>query len=175
MAVPIGRVVDDAIVVLENISRHISEGESPLAATYSASREILTAVTSSTVTTIAVFLPIAFLSGIAGSFFRPFALTVVVALIASLGVAVMVVPLLASRLLPGPKLRAMRSARSLRPLQRGYVPVIRWATSHRLVTLAVAGVFFLGSIALVPQLRINLFDQSSSPSFPVNITMAENS
>ena len=175
MVVAIGRVVDDAIVVLENISRHISEGESPLAATYSASREILTAVTSSTVTTIAVFLPIAFLSGIAGSFFRPFALTVVVALIASLGVAVMVVPLLASRLLPGPKLRALRSPRSLSPLQRVYVPIIRWATSHRLVTLAAAGVFFLGSMALVPQLRINLFDQSTSPSFPVNITMAENS
>ncbi|HXJ48283.1 MAG TPA: efflux RND transporter permease subunit, partial [Candidatus Acidoferrum sp.] len=78
MMVAIGRVVDDSIVVLENISRHVSEGERPLVAAYTGAREIITAVASSTLTTVAVFLPIAFLTGIAGSFFRPFALTVVV-------------------------------------------------------------------------------------------------
>jgi len=78
----------------------VSEGERPLVAAYTGAREIITAVASSTLTTVAVFLPIAFLTGIAGSFFRPFALTVVVALLASLVVAVTVVPLLASRLLP---------------------------------------------------------------------------
>src|ERR1700736_476351 len=77
LMVAIGRVVDDAIVVLENISRHVSEGEAPMAAAYTGGREIVTAVTASTLTTVAVFLPIAFLTGIAGSFFRPFALTVV--------------------------------------------------------------------------------------------------
>src|SRR5207302_5939426 len=100
MMVAIGRVVDDSIVVLENISRHVTEGERPLVAAYTGAREITTAVLSSTLTTVAVFLPIAFLTGIAGSFFRPFALTVVVALLASLVVAVTVVPLLAGRLLP---------------------------------------------------------------------------
>ena len=64
-------------MVLENISRHVSEGESPLVAAYTGAREIITAVSSSTLTTIAVFLPIAFLTGIAGSFFPPFALPVV--------------------------------------------------------------------------------------------------
>ena len=175
MMVAIGRVVDDSIVVLENISRHVSEGERPLVAAYTGAREIITAVASSTATTVAVFLPIVFLTGIAGSFFRPFALTVVVALLASLVVAVTVVPLLASRLLPA--IRAEGAERRLRWnwTQRVYVPVIQWATSHRLLTLGAAAAFFAASMALIPLLRVNLLDQSSSPTFPVAITMPVNS
>jgi HAE1 family hydrophobic/amphiphilic exporter-1 len=175
MMVAIGRVVDDSIVVLENISRHVSEGERPLVAAYTGAREIITAVASSTLTTVAVFLPIVFLTGIAGSFFRPFALTVVVALLASLVVAVTVVPLLASRLLPA--IRAEGVERRLRWswTQRIYVPVIQWATGHRLVTIGAAAAFFAASMALIPILRINLLDQSSSPTFPISITMRENS
>jgi HAE1 family hydrophobic/amphiphilic exporter-1 len=174
MMVAIGRVVDDAIVVLENISRHVAEGESPVSAAYSGAREILTAVTSSTLTTVAVFLPIVFLTGIAGSFFRPFALTVVVALVASLAVAVTVVPLLGSRLLPRPGPRTGKTRAPGAALQWVYVPVIRWATAHRLVTLAMAALIFAGSLALVPRLRVNLLDQSSSPNFPVTLTMPTN-
>jgi HAE1 family hydrophobic/amphiphilic exporter-1 len=176
MMVAIGRVVDDSIVVLENISRHVSEGEKPLVAAYTGTREIITAVTSSTLTTVAVFLPIAFLTGIAGSFFRPFALTVVIALLASLVVAITVVPLLAARLLSAssPEKTAERRLK-YSWTQRAYVPVIRWATGHRLLTLLVAAAMFGGSMALVPLLRVNLLDQSSSPNFPVAITMPENS
>jgi HAE1 family hydrophobic/amphiphilic exporter-1 len=174
LMVAIGRVVDDAIVVLENISRHVSEGEGPLAAAYTGGREIVTAVTSSTLTTVAVFLPIAFLTGIAGSFFRPFALTVVTALLASLLVAVTVVPLLASRFLK-PHLRPVGAKEPRSWLQAGYIPVIRWATSHRAITLVAAGAIFVGSLGLVPFLRINLLDQSSSPNFPVSLTMPDNS
>jgi HAE1 family hydrophobic/amphiphilic exporter-1 len=171
MMVAIGRVVDDAIVVLENISRHVAEGETPLAAAYSGAREIGTAVTSSTLTTVAVFLPIVFLTGIAGSFFRPFALTVVTALLASLLVALTVVPLLASRLLPTPRREGARAPGAL--LQGAYVPVIRWATGHRALTLVAAGAILAGSLALVPVLRVNLLDQSSSPNFPITITMPD--
>ena len=176
MMVAIGRVVDDSIVVLENISRHVSEGEKPLVAAYTGAREIVTAVTASTLTTVAVFLPIAFLTGIAGSFFRPFALTVVVALLASLVVAVTVVPLLASRLLP-PLHAPTGVERRLKWnwTQKVYVPVIRWATGHRLITIGAAAVFFIASMALIPLLRVNLLDQSSSPTFPVAITMPDNS
>ena len=174
LMVAIGRVVDDAIVVLENISRHVTEGEGPVAAAYTGGREIVTAVTSSTLTTVAVFLPIAFLTGIAGSFFRPFALTVVTALLASLLVAVTVVPLLASRFLK-PQLRAVGARQPRSWLQAGYVPVIRWATSHRAITLVAAGAIFFGSLGLTPFLRINLLDQSSSPNFPVSLTMPDNS
>jgi HAE1 family hydrophobic/amphiphilic exporter-1 len=175
MMVAIGRVVDDSIVVLENISRHVSEGERPLVAAYTGAREIITAVSSSTLTTVAVFLPIAFLTGIAGSFFRPFALTVVVALLASLVVAITVVPLLASRLLPAIKAEGAERRLQWNWMQRIYVPVIRWATGHRLLTLGAAAAFFAASMALIPLLRVNLLDQSSSPTFPISITMPENS
>ncbi len=175
MMVAIGRVVDDSIVVLENISRHVTEGEKPLVAAYTGAREIVTAVGSSTLTTVAVFLPIAFLTGIAGSFFRPFALTVVVALLASLVVAVTVVPLLASRLLPAVKAEGAERRLQWNWTQRTYVPVIRWATGHRLITLAAAAAFFAASMALIPLLRVNLLDQSSSPTFPISITMPDNS
>jgi HAE1 family hydrophobic/amphiphilic exporter-1 len=175
MMVAIGRVVDDSIVVLENISRHVSEGERPLVAAYTGAREIITAVSASTLTTVAVFLPIAFLTGIAGSFFRPFALTVVVALLASLVVAITVVPLLASRLLPAVKAEGAERRLQWNWMQRIYVPVIRWATGHRLLTLGAAAAFFAASMALIPLLRVNLLDQSSSPTFPISITMPENS
>jgi HAE1 family hydrophobic/amphiphilic exporter-1 len=175
MMVAIGRVVDDSIVVLENISRHVTEGEKPLVAAYTGAREITTAVASSTLTTVAVFLPIAFLTGIAGSFFRPFALTVVVALVASLVVAVTVVPLLASRLLPAISAAGAERRLKYNWTQRVYVPVIRWATGHRLITLGVAALVFAASMALIPLLRVNLLDQSSSPNFPIAITMPENS
>jgi hydrophobic/amphiphilic exporter-1 (mainly G- bacteria), HAE1 family len=175
MMVAIGRVVDDSIVVLENISRHVSEGERPLVAAYTGAREIITAVAASTLTTVAVFLPIAFLTGIAGSFFRPFALTVVVALLASLVVAVTVVPLLASRLLPAVRAEGVERRLRLSWTQRIYVPTIRWATSHRLLTIVAAAAFFAASMALIPLLRVNLLDQSSSPTFPISITMPANS
>ena len=173
--VAIGRVVDDAIVVLENISRHVAEGDKPLVAAYTGAREITTAVTSSTLATVAVFLPIVFLTGIAGSFFRPFALTVVTALIASLAVAVTVVPLLASRLLRPASPDKVERRLHYNWMQRVYVPVIQWATSHRVITLVVAFAMFAGSMALLPFLRVNLLDQSASPNFPIAITMPENS
>jgi HAE1 family hydrophobic/amphiphilic exporter-1 len=175
MMVAIGRVVDDSIVVLENISRHVSEGERPIVAAYTGAREITTAVFSSTLTTVAVFLPIAFLTGIAGSFFRPFALTVVVALLASLVVAVSVVPLLAARLLPPIHVQGVERRLQYNWMQRVYVPTIRWATAHRLLTLGAAAVFFIASMGLIPFLRVNLLDQSSSPTFPVSVTMPDNS
>src|SRR5712691_8790730 len=175
MMVAIGRVVDDSIVVLENVSRHVSEGEKPLVAAYTGAREITTAVASSTLTTVAVFLPIVFLTGIAGSFFRPFALTVVVALLASLVVAVTVVPLLASRLLPAVWAEGVERRLRWNWTQRAYVPVIQWATGHRLLTLGAAAAFFVASMALIPLLRVNLLDQSSSPTFPISITMPVNS
>ena len=175
MMVAIGRVVDDSIVVLENISRHVSEGEKPLVAGFTGAREITGAVASSTLTTVAVFLPIAFLTGIAGSFFRPFALTVVVALLASLVVAVTVVPLLAGRLLPAVNAKGAERRLPYNWMQRVYVPTIKWATGHRLISLGIAAAIFICSMALIPLLRVNLLDQSSSPQFPIGITMPDNS
>jgi HAE1 family hydrophobic/amphiphilic exporter-1 len=95
LTIAIGRVVDDSIVVIENIKRHVGLGEEKLPAILSAVREVAVAVTASTITTVAVFLPIALVSGLTGELFRPFALTVTIALAASLFVALTIVPVLA--------------------------------------------------------------------------------
>lgn len=95
LTIAIGRVVDDSIVVIENIKRHLSLGESKLAAIQTAVKEVAGAVTASTVTTVAVFLPLALVGDVTGELFRPFALTVTIALAASLFVSLTIVPVLA--------------------------------------------------------------------------------
>lgn len=103
MTVAIGRVVDDSIVVIENINRHLSYGERKRDAILTSVREVGGAVTASTATTVAVFLPIGLVGGMVGELFRPFAVTVAVAMIASLFVALIVVPVLAYWFLPAPR------------------------------------------------------------------------
>ncbi|MCU1573129.1 MAG: efflux transporter permease subunit, partial [Micrococcaceae bacterium] len=110
LTIAIGRVVDDSIVVIENIKRHMSYGEDKLGAILTAIREVAGAVTASTLTTVAVFLPIAFVGNIAGELFRPFALTVTIALLASLAVSLTIVPVLAYWFLKSPRGVAARAA-----------------------------------------------------------------
>ncbi|HEY8294094.1 MAG TPA: efflux RND transporter permease subunit, partial [Micrococcaceae bacterium] len=110
LTIAIGRVVDDSIVVIENIKRHLSYGEDKRSAILSAIREVAGAVTASTLTTVAVFLPIAFVGNIAGELFRPFALTVTIALLASLAVSLTIVPVLAYWFLKSPRGAALPAA-----------------------------------------------------------------
>ena len=95
LAVAVGRVVDDAIVVLENIYRHRALGEDRRTAAINGPKEVAGAITASTLTTVAVFLPLGFVGGLVSQFFLPFALTVTFALLASLVCALTVVPVLA--------------------------------------------------------------------------------
>ena len=95
LAVAVGRVVDDAIVVLENIYRHRALGEDRLKASIKGPKEVAGAITASTLTTVGVFLPLGFVGGLVSQFFLPFALTVTFALLASLICALTVVPVLA--------------------------------------------------------------------------------
>ncbi|WP_157006947.1 efflux RND transporter permease subunit [Agromyces laixinhei] len=95
LTIAIGRVVDDSIVVIENIKRHLVEGIDKAATIVHAVREVAGAITASTITTVAVFLPLALVEGVTGELFRPFALTVTIALVASLLVSLTIVPVLA--------------------------------------------------------------------------------
>lgn len=174
LTVSVGRVVDDSIVVLENIKRHLGYGEERLTAVYTGVREVATAVSSSTFITIAVFLPVAFVGGQAGELFRPFSITVSIALAASLTVALTIVPVLAYWFLPrrdvdtadAERARAEEQRRELRtPLQRAYVPLIRWALRWRWTTVALAIGILTGSLALAPMLRTNLIDDMGQNSF----------
>ena len=171
LTIAIGRVVDDSIVVLENIKRHLGYGEARERAVLDGVREVAGAVTSSTLTTVAVFLPIAFVGGLVGELFSPFAITVTVALLASLLVALTVVPVLAYWFLKPPPAtanaeeaeRARQAAvekerRSV--LQRAYLPVIRFATRRRLVVVLLALLIFGGTVGLASRLNTNFLDNS---------------
>ncbi|MET8852382.1 efflux RND transporter permease subunit [Amycolatopsis sp. NPDC004625] len=171
LTIAIGRVVDDSIVVLENIKRHLAYGEEKDRAVLDGVREVAGAVTSSTLTTVAVFLPIAFVGGFVGELFSPFAITVTVALLASLLVSLTVVPVLAYWFLKRPEVpadpveaeRAREAAvekerRSL--LQRAYLPVIRFATRRRLTVVLLALLIFAGTVGLATRLNTNFLDQS---------------
>ncbi|WP_414172812.1 efflux RND transporter permease subunit [Clavibacter tessellarius] len=115
LTIAVGRVVDDSIVVIENIKRHLSFTPDRLDAIRAAVREVAGAVTASTATTVAVFLPIALVGDITGELFRPFALTVTIALAASLFVALTIVPVLAYWFLRPEGSRAGRAARPPQP------------------------------------------------------------
>jgi len=171
LTIAIGRVVDDSIVVLENIKRHLAYGEEKDRAVLDGVREVAGAVTSSTLTTVAVFLPIAFVGGFVGELFSPFAITVTVALLASLLVSLTVVPVLAYWFLKRPEVpadaieaeRAREAAvekerRSI--LQRAYLPVIRFATRRRLTVVLLALLIFAGTVGLATRLNTNFLDQS---------------
>ncbi len=128
LTVAIGRVVDDSIVVIENIKRHVGLGESGNEAIVRSVREVAGAVTASTATTVAVFLPLALVSGEVGELFRPFALTVTIALLASLLVSLTIVPVLASWFMTG-RAPVAGSTRSRRVLGR-FRRLIPWGR-HR--------------------------------------------
>ncbi|MEU5548866.1 efflux RND transporter permease subunit [Micromonospora sp. NPDC047793] len=177
LTVAVGRVVDDSIVVLENIKRHLTYGGPKREAILTAVREVAGAVTASTLTTVAVFAPIALVGGFVGQLFAPFAITVTVALLASLLVSLTVVPVLAYWFLKpvtgahGATVRRAAEERELRsPLQRAYLPVIRFATGRRafrLATLAAGLVVLLGTFGLARQLETNFLDDSGQDTLNI--------
>jgi len=132
LAVAVGRVVDDAIVVLENIYRHRSLGEDRLSAVLNGPREVATAITAATLTTVGVFLPLGFVGGLVSQFFLPFALTVTFALLASLVVALTVVPVLAYLFIDRVSLAVDEHGEPTRSFWvRVYAPTITFALKNR--------------------------------------------
>ena len=147
LSLVIGILVDDAIVEVENIVRHLRMGKSPYQAAMEASDEIGLAVVATTFTLVAVFLPTAFMSGIAGKFFKQFGWTAALAVVASLLVARILTPMMAAYMLK-PLVGAEKEPRWM---QR-YMRVAGWCLKHRLATMVGATLFFAGSVALIPLL-----------------------
>ena len=170
LTIAIGRVIDDSIVVIENIHRHLQEGDSIRAAAFTGTREVAGAITASTLTTVAVFLPLGFVSGLASEFFRPFALTVTFALLASLIVALMVVPVVATWMLSKRQV-GHRDEKELTHLQNWYLPALKWALNHKIVTLVAAFAVFAGTMMLSPLLKTNLFDSSGQNTVSITQTL----
>ncbi len=147
LALVVGILVDDAIVEIENIVRHLRLGKTPFQAALEAADEIGLAVIATTFTLIAVFLPTAFMSGIPGKFFKQFGWTAALAVAASLVVARLLTPMMAAYLLK-PMVQQKKESR----LMLRYMDAAAWCLRHRVLTTLMAGLFFVASLALIPLL-----------------------
>ncbi|KAB7707867.1 MMPL family transporter [Bacillus aerolatus] len=142
LALGIGMLVDNAIVVIENIYRHLSMGKDSRQAARDGAKEVGAAITASTLTTVAVFLPVVFISGILGQIFKEFALTISFSLAASLVVALTVIPMMASRWLKHST--DSEESRKESNIMKQYERAVRWALRHRLLVLAASLLLLIG-------------------------------
>jgi len=167
LSLVVGILVDDAIVEVENIIRHLRMGKKPYQAAMEAADEIGLAVVATTFALIAVFLPTAFMSGVVGRFFKQFGWTAALAVFASLVVARMLTPMMAAYLLKD---------KQHSPSQDGwvmshYLQIAAWCLRHRLVTLAGAGAFFVGSLLLIPLLPTGFIPADDNPQTQVFVEL----
>ena len=187
LTIAVGRVVDDSIVVIENINRHLSYGEEKKSAIIQAVKEVAGAITSATITTVAVFLPVALVGGVVGELFRPFSLSFTIALLASLIVSLTIVPVLAYWFLKAPKTDGtqeqltesalafkIEQAREVEEqkekkswLQRGYIPVLKSTQAHPVITLIASAAVLGFTFSLVPQLKTDFIGDFGGDTFSV--------
>ncbi len=162
LAIAVGRVVDDSIVVLENMYRHVQRGEDRFQAAVVGAREVGAAIVSSTLTTVVVFVPLAFIQGLVGEFFTPFAMSVSFALLASTLVALTAVPVLGVLLLrEGDFPRDAEGVTRDTILQIIYTPILVWALRMKSIVLAMALVIVVSSSLLFLVVPITLFPTSA--------------
>ncbi len=170
LTVAVGRVVDDSIVVIENIYRRLQltppEERGPKLV-WEATREVGSAITYSTITTVAVFAPLALVSGIVSKFFYPFALTVVVSLLASLLVAVTVVPMLSKYML----LKQTLTVEHEGALQRLYKRILNWSLSHRLVIVLTSILLLALAASLVTRLPVQFVPSDQTKALTIKQVM----
>ena len=179
LGLAVGNLVDDAVVEIENMERHLGMGKTPKQAAFDSSAEMGLAVIATSATIIAVFLPVAFMGGIPGQFFQPFAMTVSAATVFSTAVARMVTPMMGAHLLDQKEIKGQRDketrgqgdkgtrgqvgnvipiSQSSRRRFQPYGSTLRWALRHRITTLVLALAFFIGSLMLVPLIPKGLVD-----------------
>lgn len=171
LTVAIGRIVDDSIVVVENIFRNIQEGaERTPEMIANATHEVSSAITASTITTVAVFLPLGFVSGIVGKIFMPFALTVTVALLASLLVALALIPVLAKYFLLHAKVPAEKEPSKL---EKKYEQILNWGLAHRARMIIGALVLFVASLALIPVIGTGFMPDTAEKYMTVSVEYPE--
>jgi multidrug efflux pump subunit AcrB len=185
LSLAVGNLVDDAICMIENIDTHLRMGKRPYQAALDAAQEIGLAVVATTATIVAVFLPVAFMGGVPGQFFRPFGVTVAVATMFSTLVATTITPMLSAYLLkskidgttnagdrPLESLDSLDSAPSLSVRQPGlYRGTLNWALRNRITTLLIAVAFFIGSLQLVPLIPKGLFVSGDSGVSTINVEL----
>jgi HAE1 family hydrophobic/amphiphilic exporter-1 len=184
IALGIGMLVDNSIVVLENIYRRREEGQDLMTAAVEGAQEVAAAVTASTLTTVAVFLPIVFIEGITAQLFKELALTVTFSLLASLVVALSLVPLLSSRLLVLAKLSSDEKSRGLGRLldgftgvyariERQYEGLLKWCLSHRKIVIISSVIVFVVSMAFLPLVGSEFLPQTDAGTINISVKMPD--
>ena len=176
LAIAVGRVVDDSIVVLENVYRHIHLGESRYEAAISGTQEVGAAIISSTLTTVVIFIPLAFIPGVVGEFFSPFAISVSLALLASTVVAITIVPVLAASLLrrgdfDDDQVSGTGPADRQSTIQRIYSPMLLWAIRYKFLTVAIAIIGTVASLGLITIIPITFFPATTPEYLTINIEL----
>ncbi len=195
LALAVGNLVDDAVVEIENMERHMAMGKSPWEAAFDSSDEVGLAVIASAATIIAVFMPVAFMGGIPGQFFQPFGLTVAISTIFSTLVARMVTPMMGAYLLKDKEKQGeqrkqgskgavrrlfnlkskIQNPKSSRRRFQPYKSLLKWAISHRLTTIGIAIAFFIASLMLVPLIPKGLVDGGDVGISTISIELAPGS
>ncbi len=173
LALVVGILVDDAIVEVENIARHLRMGKSPFQAALDAADEIGMAVIATTFALVAVFLPTAFMAGVPGKFFKQFGWTAVLAILASLLVARLLTPMMAAYLMKPSK--ASSEPEKDGWVMRHYLLSVQWCLGNRFKTLLMATIFFVGSLSLVPLLPTGFVPPADRGQTMVNIERAPGS
>ena len=179
LALVVGVLVDDAIVEIENIERHLQMGKTPYQAAMEAADEIGVAVLATTFALVSVFLPTAFMSGVVGLFFKQFGWTAVIAIMASLVVARMLTPMMAAYILRPHKGKHLPPETHTGPpdmsrdgpLMRRYMALMQWCLQHRFITLLTAVAFFVGSLLLVPLLPTGFVPASDRGQTQVTVEL----
>jgi multidrug efflux pump subunit AcrB len=170
LSLVVGILVDDAIVEVENIVRHLRMGKTPYQAAMEAADEIGLAVIATTFTLIAVFLPTAFMSGVPGKFFKQFGWTASLAVFASLVVARLLTPMMAAYIL-----KPIVTEHEDPKWMNLYMRCATWCLRHRLVTMIAATLFFFGSVALVPLLPTGFIPPDDNSQTQVYLELAPGS
>ncbi len=185
LTLAVGIVIDDAIVVLENIYRFVEEkGRPPMQAAVEATREIGLAVMATTLSLIAIFVPVGFMGGIVGRFMKSFGLTMSFAILVSLLVSFTLTPMLAARWI---KMRPRREdadghvieetgskdARFFRPIDRGYTTILKWSLGHRAIIAGVAVLVLLSSVPLFMMANKNFLPSDDQSEFEVGLRAPE--
>ena len=179
LAIAIGMVVDDAIVVLENVSTHIARGEKPKEAAVHGTGEVGISVIASTLTMLCVFLPLTMINGMAGIMFRQLGWIVSIIMVVSTTAALTFVPMLCSRWLRREQKHGRLYNAIFVPINkfidkisRGYAHVIHWATKRRkIVILGFAAVFVLAVVLLAPGIKTEYFPRGDSERLTVTINL----
>ncbi|MEB3102543.1 efflux RND transporter permease subunit [Ferviditalea candida] len=164
MAIAVGRVVDDSIVVIENIySQLLKAQERNESVIKLAVEQVASAITSSTLTTVGVFGPIGFVSGVVGEVFRPFAITLAAALISSLFVALTVIPMLSKLMVMNSRSIPEHGTAQVSKMSAAYKSILLWSLKHRVKTVLLAGLLFvLSFVLIVPNLAVSFMPDSET-------------